>query len=287
LYSEEGSVNTLSIAEIDVAKNVNRPPDVSESLIGLNPAWSFDGKYLAYRRPTRQTPGNYELVVRTMPTGEERTYSRRVGAMTNNAPEWHPDGTLQSDGNTDVRLRVDGLHLEEIKGPLPIPLGEPTPDGRTLFLRGRPAQPAVAIDVTSGARRQLPLPAGWLAVSPDGRLLALGTQLVSAEPSYIGLAAIDGSGLKKLYTLARGPAREPIWTPDGRGILVAEQNGNGTASIVRVSIDGTPPVIVAANIPRLQSFDLSPDGRHLAFSTDDRTTDVWTLDLSSVLKAAK
>jgi Tol biopolymer transport system component len=106
------------------------------------------------------------------------------------------------------------------------------------------------------------------------------------EPGYVGVASIDGTGLKQLYTLARGSAREPIWTPDGRGILIAEPHGNGTSSIVRIPVDGAPPVIVAANIPRLQSFDLSPDGHRLAFSTDDRTTDVWTLDLSSVLRGA-
>jgi hypothetical protein len=64
---------------------------------------------------------------------------------------------------------------------------------------------------------------------------------------------------------ALGAGRQPVFTPDGQGVLVLESPPTGAAAtrILRYDVAGGPPRAVLGEPRGIVSFDLSPDGRRL------------------------
>src|SRR5205085_8135562 len=89
-------------AELDPSTGKQRSPAryVSEHFVGTNgsPMWSPDGKFIAFKRRSTENFEIRSLVVRSMESGEERTY--RSPDWTNvsygfgpGAPKWLHDGS--------------------------------------------------------------------------------------------------------------------------------------------------------------------------------------------------
>lgn len=76
------------------------------------------------------------------------------------------------------------------------------------------------------------------------------------------------------------------WSKDGRSILFNQElpGADGQWRVVRVPADGGPATLVVAT-PSLQSFDVSPDDSRIAYSVNERVTELWALD--NVLPALK
>ena len=291
LVYEEMGLDPLMIAEFDRPLAATGTPSlrVVDELNGQVPAWSLDGKYLAYKRRTTNPGRAVELVVRSSETGESLTYSPREGNMGTGQPAWYGDGTVQAVTRSGVRVRV-GDTLEEITAAARLPLGPLSADGRTLYA-GTPEGTIDVFDVTSGTRStSISLSKNWrpAGVSPDGRLLALVAR-DNESPLKLAVVGVDGSGFRALPAssapLAGLQARNPVvWMRDGRALFVAVSTGRDMASIQRVPINGGAPVTIAANIGEVRSFDISPDERRIAYSLNRPTTDVWMLDLKAALK---
>jgi Tol biopolymer transport system component len=291
VYSEAG-LDPLIVAEFDrpLASKTTSSLRALETLNGLVPAWSPDGRYLAYKRRTTNPARPLEMVVQTLETGELRTYSPRSGVMGAGRPTWYPDGTVQAIARSGVRLKVGGTALEELSVPATLRMGYVSPDGRTLY----DATPdAVEIfDASTGTRTgSFPLPKNWrpAAISPDGRSLAL-VNLDNESPVRLGVIGVDGSGFRQLSAVANrlmlgeDPRGSVGWTRDGSALVVRVSTAKDVSAIQRVPIAGGQPVTIAANIVGLRSFDISADERRIAYSTDRPTTDVWVLDLKAALK---
>ncbi|MCX7052125.1 MAG: Tol-Pal system protein TolB, partial [Proteobacteria bacterium] len=148
----------------------------------MSPAWSPDGRWLAYVSFETRSAAVY---VQDLRTAERRAVSRRPGV--NGAPAWSPDGTrlaltLSSPtGNLDIHLLDprDGT-LERLTDDPAIDT-EPvwSADGRTVFFTSdRAGGPQVyRMAVRAGERAQrITFGTPYAArprLSPDGRLLAL------------------------------------------------------------------------------------------------------------------
>jgi Tol biopolymer transport system component len=76
-------VEQVSIAELSPG-GVTR---VVESFVGINPRWSPDGKSIAFKRHSTQFKDRFDVIVRSLATGEERTFVHK-GINRADPPRW-------------------------------------------------------------------------------------------------------------------------------------------------------------------------------------------------------
>lgn len=208
----------------------------------MSPAWSPDGRWLAYVSFETRSAAVY---VQDLRTAERRAVSLRPGV--NGAPAWSPDGarlalTLSSPtGNLDIHLLDprDGT-LERLTDDPAIDT-EPvwSADGRTIFFTSdRAGGPQVyRMAARAGERAQrITFGTPYAArprLSPDGRLLAL---VVRDEGGYrIAVQPLAGGERR---VLSRGPQDEsPAFSPDGGTLIYAARTG-GSGTLEAVTIDG-------------------------------------------------
>ncbi len=145
-----------------------------------------------------------------------------------------------------------------------------SPDGRHLAYRS--CGTVFISDPTGHAVVSMP-GNGWLVSwAPDSARVAT---WVGGGAKTIGIYGLDGI-LQASLTLPSGLAPtgdyDPIWSPDGRSVLI--RLGPPSPSVVwEVPVDGAPPQPVPVDDPRSHLATYSPDGHHVAYSTADSTTE--------------
>ncbi|WP_152049355.1 WD40 repeat domain-containing serine/threonine protein kinase [Tautonia marina] len=161
-----------------------------------------------------------------------------------------------------------------------------SPDGRTLYFLDRNDLHAWSLDDAGAPPKPLDVPefesCRSLALSPDGRLLAIGGEAGDAR-----LIATDSWSV-----VAEFPSPDPSttrWTlavafsPDGR--LLAIGDGGGALNLWSIGNPRDPVPHRLLRLPRrsdpIFGLTFSPDGRHLASldfrSPEDRVVEVWDL----------
>src|SRR5262249_36231612 len=154
-----------------------------------------------------------------------------------------------------------------------------SPEGNTVYAIDTTTYPifhsVVAIDLGAGQQKQVFRTDGdipMLAVSPDGRTLALMIFTGSGERSQgeLALIGVDGSNFRNLYTAAPGELHNPInqpglrWTKDGRTILFPRNRPNGW-ELMRMPTEGGKPESTGLTGRHIIFMDLSSDGSQIAF----------------------
>jgi hypothetical protein len=153
-----------------------------------------------------------------------------------------------------------------------------SPDNRTLYAVANPRnerRSIVALEIDAGARIDfstarekarfplaipLTIAIETMTLSPDGRTIAIWT-----DHGLWGVN-VDGSGLKELYP-ADPPdwGTRPVWTKDGRAILIGVRDDYRKWQVLRVPADGGKSTFTGLEVTDLEDFDLSPDGTRLVF----------------------
>ena len=208
----------------------------------MSPAWSPDGKSLAYVSFEKKRPAIY---VQTLATGERRLVSARSGL--NNSPAWSPNGKMlaltlsRKDGDVDVytldlatqvltRMTFDpGIDTEPVW----------SNDGKHIyFTSDRSGSPQIYELTVADPRtpRRVTFDGTYNArprVSPDGKYLAA----VHLDNGNFRIATVDlASGA--VTVLSQGHQDEsPSFAPNGSTIIYATQEG-GRGVLATVSIDG-------------------------------------------------
>jgi Tol biopolymer transport system component len=218
---------------------------------GEGPIWSPDGRYLAYRDPSRD-------VVISDPEGNVIAEFPAHGWEI----AWSPDSTQVAVwirfGETIGVFGVDG----ERQALLTMPRGwrqagdhDPmwSPDGKSLLLQGL----VIPIDGTTPYDR--PLSGG--TYSPDGSRVAKATR------KSLVLAEADGSNPQAVFD---GGVREPVWSPTGDRIaFITWTRGSGAESQLRVLEVATGAVTLLAEAggsDQLEAIDFSPKGDRILFA---------------------
>jgi Tol biopolymer transport system component len=225
----------------------------------LSPAWSPDGRTIAYLRLTTQEKADLVLIPSTTHGPERRIaettahhelYSR-VRFLS-----WSPDGkwivapdTLGGSGN------VPGLCL---------------------------------ISVRSGEKRRLTQPPAWNddlspAIAPDMRHLVFARY---TGPGVSDLYAVDLSselqptGEPKRLTFYDQQTSSPAWTRNGRIVLFTRYSTRGSPSIWRMPfpISGHPEPVHISN-DDARSLAVSSEGSRVVYARETENDGLWRIEM--------
>jgi TolB protein len=236
-----GSVYQLAISDSD---GYNEQILLKSANPILRPAWSPDGKQLAY---VSYSTGRPQIYIQNI-------YSKQTQRLTNFpgsnlSPAWAPDGrhmamALSKDGNSEIYI-MDLLtrQLYRVTHNYAVDI-EPTwtPDGRNLIFtsdRGGKAQ-LYRVPVSETGPLGQPVRITFdgsenmrADESPDGKLLAM----VNNTDGRYRIAVLD-SETEQLSILSNGYFDEsPSFAPNGSMIIYATQIG-GKGALAVVSADG-------------------------------------------------
>jgi Tol biopolymer transport system component len=224
----------------------------------LHPAWSPDGKSLAF---LRTAPDRKELVIVPAAGGAERKVIESLasgGAWEPDAstifrspgPEWLPDGRHLALSNRPARRGPDRVYIVSLDRGEQHPITFPEPDSLG------DANPAI---------------------SPNGRQLAF--VRASGQRGITDLFVVPLSGgVERRLTFDEKTISGVAWASDNRIVFTSNrQNGNRLWSIA--ARGGAPELIPIAsqNVTRVSS---SPRSRRLVVVDSFSNTNVWRIDLS-------
>jgi Tol biopolymer transport system component len=269
------------------------PAPVSQQGVGANraPAWSPDGKSLAYLS-TRNQSGGTAIMIRSLETGKEREIP--VNANRINRLAWFPDGAalafigLDSTGTSIIRLDVESGALSTL-----VPAGPEAfflqvhvvPDGRALVysvlnlktqgraIMTRNLQTGEEKTVTSSLS-----PLG-LAPSPDGKQLAVFDNPEKTRQQAIFVMPLAGGESREVRRFEKPGfiTGRPSWSPDGRFILFPARPED-KAEIMCVSVDGGEPRTLGISMAGLGDVSVHPDGTRVAFGAGQSKSEVWVIE---------
>jgi Tol biopolymer transport system component len=247
------------------------PPDVYAQVIGGGspalrltddggghsyPAWSPDGKFIAlWHFDGPNTPGNLAIV--SPLGGPERRLLEWTGSSRRIA--WSIDSQWLAVSPVNVRVNLDkGITLVSVA------TGERIEWAAIDPVFARSADPAFSPD---GSRL------AYLRVSDD----------FSAD-LYVVSVNDDGRPGGQPIRVPYGGTdpTSPVWTADGRDLLVIEGVASSNGGVVRVPADGSRP---GERIPGLEGaartagLTVARAGQRLAMSRDGLDAAIWRVDL--------
>ena len=209
----------------------------------LDPAFSADGRYLAYSRAGLSPQS--ELVIRDRHEQRDVTFRPRDSRATVRYPCFAPDGS-------HVVFSISDIGGQQVA----------TVDRNGLGL---------TILAPSGGI------SGWPAYSPSGRRIAFASSRDGDFELY--LMGPDGNDLERL---TRSPGRDlrPAWSPDGKRIAFSSSRDRNE-EIYLMNADGSNPRNLTCHPARDSDPAWHPDGRRIAFVSDrNGQSDIYVIDVA-------
>ncbi len=231
----------------------------------ISPAWSPDGKQLAYV--------SFELQKAVVYTQDTATGARRVVANfrgSNSAPAWSPDGqtlavTLSRENGSQLYLiGRNGENVRRITSSSAIDT-EPafSPDGRSLyFVSDRGGSPQIyRMPVAGGAAERVTFGGSYNispAISPDGRTLAY----ISRQGNAFRLFTMDvaGGGGSPVGLTDTSDDEHPSFAPNGKLIIYASK-AQGRDVLMTTTLDGRIKARLASSGVDVREPSWGPFGR--------------------------
>jgi Tol biopolymer transport system component/DNA-binding winged helix-turn-helix (wHTH) protein len=210
------------------------------------PAWSPDGRYLAFSRYAKQEHSIY--LISALGGAERKLHS---GAPAAPLLDWSPDGSFIAFSAAPPGHRSSVVSLLSLE----------TLQERSL------TEPVVG-SLDFGP-----------AFSADGKQLAFVRNNGTNTKGDIFVAATNGTGVRRL-TFDNAWIGPPSWTRDGKFILFSSAR-NGLPTIWKIPAMGGSPIPVLGAGPKALRPTLSRSGDRLAFEQRMGTSSLWDLNLSA------
>ncbi|HET8637780.1 MAG TPA: hypothetical protein VFL96_13105 [Acidobacteriaceae bacterium] len=211
------------------------------------PAWSPDGRYIAFYRDEPGASGIY--LVSALGGAERRISTEKVG-----------DGGIRwlSDGQHVVVSRLS----EDSQRPALIEIGLDTGQERRMTF---PPSGAVGD--------------GWPAISPDGKTLAFlrGTKSDGVHACFMELASRQ---TLQCWPLKASWPEGVAWTEAGDGIIVSAMRG-GAHRLWRYHVNGGAPAALTSGEEGAVLPAVSSRGNQLAYVLLRNNINLWQLDIEA------
>lgn len=307
-YAIEFRTMEVAVAEVDVqtGKLLKKSQTVGQTGTDVAPAWSPDGRYLAYG--IQKSDESQTICIRNMETGQERAIDPNLPHFL--SLRWSPDGKFflvsnfirnkpqaVSRINASTGERVDLVQSESAM----LGVAQISRDGRTLlYVLHHPDSKKSSLmsrDIESGREKEFfsmenasNAQSLNFALSPDGRQLALAIWEIKFSPMtfILRILTMPAEGGEPRELLKNGELRQyPMiaWTPDGQSLLFTNttpEGGRGNAVFCIPAGGGQvrelcrPQTMMYGHLWSV--LDVHPDGRRIAFDCFEYRHEVWTME---------
>ena len=301
-YSVRTGRSDVFLTELDLTTGrlLAPPKPATPRFVGSNhnPQWSTDGRQLLYLSKRGPGPwGARAICVRDTESGEIRELVSRLERIV--LARWSPDGRSLLVAARDpsgefgpfrIDVQTGGFEPVELKNPLGWGAAW-SPDGHMLFYhQGNKASRKLSIverDLATGQERELhniaepSLYCAGVALSRDGRQLAFAVREGGAGPKILKvLSAAGGDAHDVLRGIPLPFPGSVAWTPDGLGVLFAEQPDPDASKteLWLVPVQGGEPRRLELAAEAIRELCVHPDGRHIAYTAGKDRLEVWALE---------
>jgi Tol biopolymer transport system component len=273
-----------------------------------SPAYSADGKYLAYISERGLGPLSRNVVcIRDLQSGKEKEFF--LEPKSGSYPRWSPDGRFISfEGIDEANLR--GIYRIDVQsGAVDLIVQAEfgiiiyshrwSKDGKFIFYTQSDDPKATGQiawrkshiyihDITSGQDKILPGSpddAKDIDISPDGKWLICANR---GEKKVLWVIPTSGGEPRILCSYAHPGIRPiyPTWIAGGRYILFTRVTSDfdeavETWEIVRVPVEGEEIQSLGLELTDFRHFSAHPDGQHIVFHSRGsqlRWPEVWVME---------
>ncbi|UCE40581.1 MAG: PD40 domain-containing protein [Candidatus Aminicenantes bacterium] len=312
-YGVNNRMNDIYSIQIDsdTGKILSPPKKATLHYEGSNryPAYSKDGKYLAY--VSTRGPGPVPrsvLCIRDVQSGKERELYPELKGFT--SPRWSPDGRFISVEVGDSKDNLNSIYRIDAQTGVVDPIIKIEPelmifshrwskDGKTIFYTK--SEPGAKVpyyrrkshiymyDIASGRDTVLPgspSDAKDIDISPDGRWLVL---LNRDERRVLRVIPALGGESRILYSFEDQGfiVISPTWVAGGRYILFyqgktdSDEPSRRFFELVQIPVEGGELQGLGLEMNEFRHFSAHPDGQQIVFhsrGSEARWPEVWVME---------
>jgi Tol biopolymer transport system component len=308
--SENWGRRNVYVADLDASMvAVKAPVLVSEHFVNAQaaPAWSPDGRYLAYYAllaPNRQMTGITRLIIRTLKTGAEREIRMpRLRVPPNglaSPPKWFPDGRSVLVASYEQQRPFIGFYrvdvadgkaelLHHTKSPVGPGVGQfdLSPDGKSIFyidMEDPFILQLMRFDLDRQRESELTRGSVFtsLAISPDGTEVVYGKRDSGFKSTVFEVTPVAGGAARQLHRVPMDIDYATLaWSPDQRYLIFAQPDGRELSpqSLWKVPVAGGQPEKMGVSASQIFAAQMRPDGRQIAFTSRENTVQaIWALE---------
>jgi Tol biopolymer transport system component len=275
----------IYVRRLDAGGPSESVPLSPHSSADVNPVWSPDGRYLAFRSNRAKSWDLWVIEIEEgRPAGEPTLLHKDIGEDAH-LQEWLPDGRLAFTKTTrlgDIFMQPVDPATGEARGPASLlntavrgRNGQPrwSPDGRRMTFRSQREEFSGTLflaDLVAGTETALPTPRGFQNADwyPDGQSLVYcaftedGLKLAELD-----LASRETRFLKPDVRFEAVPA--PHVSPDGKRVLFNQFSPATGTSAMYVLDEALGNVDVVPGTEKVFRARWSPDGESIAFEREN------------------